>query len=225
VFQPRTASSVTGFRPRLSPNWNSAPPHVKQTLAIPSTPVNGFSTFELVVAMAIILILSGIAIPTITKTLRTYQLTDAATQVAGILKLTRFEAIRRNTPISCVNSEPVANSQATLWSDNNGDGVASPGEKQIVLGSNTTLIPSSAVPSKAALATAVGVDTLTPLNPSADRVRFDQRGAATPAAVYIFYIGNSAMPENGFRAVVVLPSGSIQVWTYTGGASAWQQLT
>ena len=223
MFQPRTASSVTGFRPRLSPN--SAPPHAPRTLAIPSTSDHGFSTLELVVGMAIILILSGIAIPTITRTLRTYQLTDVATQVASILKLTRFEAIRRNTPISCVISEPVANAQATMWSDNNGDGVASPGEKQIVLGSNTTLVPPAAVPSTAALASAVGVDTLTPLNPSADNIRFDQRGAATPAAVYVLYIGNAAMPENGFRAVVVLPSGSIQVWTYTGGAPTWQQLT
>ena len=222
MFQPRTASSVTDFRPRRS---NSAPPHARQSLAISSTPLSGFSTLELVVAMAIILILSGIAIPTITKTLRTYQLTDAATQVAGILKFTRFEAIRRNTPINCVNSEPVANAQATLWSDNDGDGVAGPTEKQIVLSGNTTLVPSAAAPSTAALATAVGVDTLTPLNPSADRIRFDQRGAATPAAVYVLYIGNTGMLENGFRAVIVLPSGSVQVWTYTGDAAAWRQLT
>jgi len=111
-----------------------------------------------------------------------------------------------------------------LWSDNNGDGVADPSEKKTILGSNATLVPPAAVPGGAVLATAVGVDTLTPLNPSADSLRFDQRGATTPAAVYVFYVGNSAMPENGFRAVVVLPSGSVQVWTYTGGAPAWQQL-
>ena len=222
MLQPRTAPSVTGCRPRLSPI--SALPPCNPIPITSSTRTRGFSTLELVVALGIILTLSAIAIPTITKTVRSYQLTDAATQVASILKFTRFEAIRRNTPISCVNSEPVANAQATLWSDNNGDGVADSSEKKTILGSNATLVPPVAVPGAAALATAVGVDTLTPLNPSADSLRFDQRGAATPAAVYVLYVGNSAMPENGFRAVVVLPSGSVQVWTYTGGAPAWQQL-
>jgi len=214
---------VTGYRFRLSPA--AAPLRRQQPLARPSTHPRGFSTLELVVAMAIILAISAIAIPTITQSVRTYQLTDAATQVAGILKFTRFEAIRRNTPISSVNSQPVANAQATLWSDNNGDGVTDPTEKQVVLSSNATLVPPAAVPGAAALATAAGVDTLTPVNPSAGTIKFDQRGAATPAAVYVFYIGNTATPENGFRAVVVLPSGSVQVWTYTGGAPLWQQLS
>ena len=223
MFQPRTALSAFGCRVRSSPSPAASRP--QQPLPAASTHSSGFSTLELVVATAIILAISAIAIPTITKTVRTYQLTDAATQVASILKFARFEAIRRNSPISCVNSQPVANAQATLWSDNNGDGVADPTEKQVILGSNATLVPPAAVPGAPALATAAGVDTLTPVNPSAGFIKFDQRGAATPAAVYVFYIGNTATPENGFRAVVVLPSGSVQVWTYTGGAALWQQLS
>ena len=225
MSEPRTTSLVIGFR--LRPNPNSAPTLTVQTVSISSSSPHrcGFSTLELVVAMGIILAISAIAIPTITKTVTGYQLNDAATQVAGILKFTRFEAIRRNTPIKCLNSEPVAGAQATVWSDNDGDGVVDPTEKQIILGSSATLVPPDAVPSTAALATAVGVDTLTAVNPAADGVKFDQRGAATPSAVYVFYVGNTATPENGFRAVIVLPSGSVQVWTYTGGASVWQQLT
>ena len=188
--------------------------------------MRGFSTVELVISVAIILSLSAIAIPTINKTLTAYRLNDAATQVAGILKLTRFEAIRRNTPINCVNTQAGANAPAKVWSDNNGDGVEDITERQILLGSGATLVPASTVPNAAALAAAVGVATLTPVDPSSGRVKFDQRGAvvAVPPAVYVFYVGN--IQENGFRAVVVLPSGSVQTWTYSGGAgNSWQPVS
>jgi len=72
--------------------------------SVSSNEMRGLSTLELVVSLGIILIISAVAIPSITKTLRIYQLNDAATQLAGILKLTRFEAIRRNTPVNCVNA-------------------------------------------------------------------------------------------------------------------------
>jgi type IV fimbrial biogenesis protein FimT len=186
----------------------------------------GLSTLELVVSLGIALAISAIAIPSITKTVRVYQLNDAASQVAGIVKLTRFEAIRRNTSVSCLNSQAAANGPASLWSDTNGDNVEQGTEKQILLGTNATLVAEAAVPSAAALAPAVGVSAITALNPASDNVRFDQRGAVTPAGVYVIYIGNSSSADGGFRAVVVLPSGSVQVWTYTGIASGvWQQLS
>jgi Tfp pilus assembly protein FimT len=200
---------------------------VLQTRRLPHTQSGscGLSTLELVVTMGIVLAVSAMAVPSITKAVRVYQLNDAASQVAGILKLTRFEAIRRNTPVNCVNSQAVAYGPADLWSDTNGDNVEQSTEKQIVLGVNATLVAAGVVPSAAALAPAVGVPALTALNPSSDGVKFDQRGAVNPAGVYVIYIGSNAGVAMGFRAVVVLPSGSVQVWTYAGSASAvWQQL-
>src|SRR5215467_4175006 len=185
---------------------------------------SGLSTLELVVSMTIALIISALAIPSITKTVRVYQLNDAATQVAGIVKLTRFEAIRRNTAISCVTSQAIANGPANLWSDTNGDNVEQNTEKQVALGASATLLVEAVVPSASALASAVGVPTITALNPASDSVRFDQRGAVTPSGVYAIYVGNNTGTDNGFRAVVVLPAGSVQVWTYAGGATTWQQL-
>ncbi len=187
----------------------------------------GVSLLELVVSLGIIMVISGMAIPAITKTLKTYQLNDAANQVAGIIKFTRFEAIRRNGPIKCVNSQAVAYGQANMWSDDNGDGVEQPTEKQIVLGPNATLVSPGAVPSAGALAAAVGVAALTAITPGNDAIKFDQRGAvvAVPSAVYVLYVGNTS-DSGGYRAVVVLPSGSVQVWTYAGGvSSAWQQIS
>jgi Tfp pilus assembly protein FimT len=186
----------------------------------------GLSVVELVIAMAIILIVSAVAIPSLTKTVRSYQLHDAANQVAGIVKFTRYEAIRLNSPVRCQNRQAAANGPANIWADNIADAVEQPTEKQIFLGSTATLQPVGAVPNTAALATAVGAGALTVVNPISGNITFDQRGAVIPPAIYVLYVGNTTPPDNGFRAVIVLPSGSVQVWTYAGGATnVWQQIS
>jgi Tfp pilus assembly protein FimT len=182
----------------------------------------GLTILELVIAVFFVLIISALALPSLTKTLKAYQLNDAANQLAGVLKFTRFEAIRRNSPVSCINQQAAANGPANIWTDTNADTVEQPTEKQIVLNSSANLQP--VIPNAAALAAAVGAGALTVVNPVAGNVAFDQRGAAVPPAVYVFYVGNTG-PDGGFRAVIVLPSGSIQVWTYSGGGTPWQQLS
>src|SRR5713101_6948462 len=64
-------------------------------------PTSGFSLLELVVVTAVIFIMLGVGLPFFTQAYRDYQLNDAGIQVAGVLKNTRLEAIRRNVPISC----------------------------------------------------------------------------------------------------------------------------
>ena len=58
--------------------------------------MRGYSIIELLVVLGIFGILSGIAVPSLARTYRNYQMDDAASQVAGIVKFTRYEAIRRN---------------------------------------------------------------------------------------------------------------------------------
>jgi type IV fimbrial biogenesis protein FimT len=184
----------------------------------------GFSLVELVIVTTIVLILSAIAMPSMRRTLRGYQMNDAANQVAGIVKFTRFEAIRRNSPVTCVNTQNGANGPATIWSDDNGDNVAQSTEKQILLSSSTNLQPAGAVPNTGGLAAAVGAGALTAINPTNGNITFDQRGAVVPPGLYVFYVGNSATANDGYRAVIILPSGSVQVWTYNGGGT-WVQLS
>src|SRR5256886_8303843 len=58
--------------------------------------IGGFSMVELAVSLAILMILSAIAIPSLMHSLRTYQLNDPAGRLADMLKFTRFEAVHRN---------------------------------------------------------------------------------------------------------------------------------
>ena len=185
--------------------------------------MRGYSILELLVSVAIISICSAFAAPSLLRTYRSSQMDDAANQVAGILKFTRSQAIRRNTTVNCVNTEPTVGGALTMWSDDNGDSIAQNTEKQIFLSntsaSNATLVAAGSVQNTAALATAVNAGVLTAVSPNNGTIAFDGRGAVNPAAVNIYYVGNAAY---GFRAIIVMPSGSMQVWSYATGT--WRQL-
>jgi prepilin-type N-terminal cleavage/methylation domain-containing protein len=181
-------------------------------------PSRGFSLVEVVIAMAVILILSAIALPAFVSAYRMYQLTDAATQFAGLLKFTRGEAIRlnTNTNVSCqiqqtASVPPVTNT----WTDTDGDGIEDANEKQLLFSGTVNLVPAAAVPNAAGLAAAANVPALATVPLANGFVTFDRRGAVSPAnapQVYAFYFTNLNDANVGARAVILLPSGSIQLW-------------
>jgi len=62
------------------------------------------------------------------------------------------------------------------------------------------------------------------LSGSNGTVTFDSpRGAVSPLAAYVLYLGSGDNPEFGYRAVILLPSGATQVWTAPNGGT-WQQI-
>ena len=89
---------------------------------------------------------------------------------------------------------------------------------------NINLVAAGNVPGTGALAAGVGTNVvLVPVSPTNGTYTFDQRGAVNPASVYVSYVTNSALPALGYRAIVLLPSGSIQIWT-GDTAGNWQLL-
>ena len=188
----------------------------------------GFSMVELAVVLAVIMIITAVSLPYFFQAFGTYQLNDAATQVAGILKFTRYEAIRRNAPVSLqIRQVTTPRAMTNIWTDSNGDATEQNTEKQVLLDDNIVLDAANVPPNTAALATAVGVSALTAVSfsSSAGAITFDQRGAVTPAAVNVLYVGNVARQTYGYRAVVMFPSGSVQIWTADATASAgWNQI-
>ena len=187
-------------------------------------PTAGFTMVEAAVVLAVIMIITAASLPYFFQAFGTYQLNDAAAQVAGILKFTRYEAIRTNAPVSAqVRKVTSPRAMTNIWTDSNADAVEDNTEKQILLDNNIVLDDSTVPPNTAALATAVGVATLTVV--SSGSVTFDQRGALSPAAVNVLYVGNVARQAYGYRAVVLFPSGSMQIWTADATASAgWNQI-
>jgi len=171
------------------------------------------------------MVLTAIGLPMFLRAYHAYQLSNAATQVADILRLTRYEAIRLNKSVACIIQPSGAYPGMTnLWADSNGNGTLDPLEKVILLGNSGNLVDSGTVPGAAALLTsAVGSMIPTAPSPGGSVIWFDARGAVNPPTnVNVFYLASSAAPEAGYRAVLLLPAGSIQIWT-SDTTGNWQQ--
>jgi len=183
--------------------------------------MRGFTTMELLVGMAIISIMTVVALPSFLQSYRTYRLNDVANRVAGVLKFTHYEAIRLNvataTPLKAQIGQVAAGTY--IFTDSNNNGTLTNTDKQAMFPGATTLVPSTTPPNTGGLATAVGVAAFTNISPTNGSIAFDQRGAVTPVAVSVIYIGNTGLPALGYRAVVVLPTGSIQMWSADGNGN------
>src|SRR5258708_16297154 len=139
--------------------------------------MRGYSIVELLVAMAVMSVLTAIAVPSLLTTYRNYQMDDAAGQVAGIVKFTRYEAIRRNNTLNCVVA--VVNNQVAIFSDDNGNGTLDPNERETLLSGSATLVDSSAVSGASALVGPVGSGALTTAKPASGIIAFYAPGAKT----------------------------------------------
>jgi len=175
---------------------------------------HGFSMIELLAVMAVILVVSAISTPSFMRAYQYYQVSNAATSMGNVIKYTRYEAIRRNTPINCViGPAPVG---TIAWTDSNGNGVADNVEQQLTFSTTVTLLapgnlPATAVPG---LVLAANVGPLVPVSNTNAIVQFDQRGAVNPppAGALVSFVGNTLVPGAGYRAIILLPSGSMQLW-------------
>ena len=192
--------------------------------------IAGFSIVELSVSLCVLLVLTAIAVPTLMRSLRAYQLNDAATRLSAMLKFTRFEAVRRNTQINFLMQ--ASGPGYLVGTDSNNNNAIDPTEKQELISGFATLLPAGVAPAPTAILTALGGGAaLTTVygNPTAT-VTFDARGAirtsiggAVSSSIYVFYIGSTLDPDPGYRAVILLPAGTTQVWSapQSGG---WQQI-
>lgn len=189
----------------------------------------GFSILELMVTLAVIMILTALAIPSLTRAYNSYLFNSAASQVAGILKLTRFEAIRRNRQVSCQIQQN--GTDWLLWADSDGDGLPGATEPQYRITGSISMLPAGGpVPAPAAISAALNGAAVTAISGANAAVAFDPRGAVTIGGgqppIYALYIGTPGLGTNDstYRAVVLLPSGVVHVWT-AGFGGTWQQVS
>lgn len=187
----------------------------------------GFSLVELLVSVIILVILAAIAVPTLLRAYHSYQLGDAASRLSGMMKTTRFSAIQRNTVISCYIQQ--SGSTWAIWTDLNNDTAEETNEPQLTIGGVVQMLAAGAVPPPTEIVTAIGASSPSyhVVSPSSAIVKFDQRGArrfVVSETVDVFYLGNPAISDMGYRAVVVLPAGSVQVWASAPGGT-WQRIS
>jgi len=189
--------------------------------------VSGFSLTELVVAMAVAMVLMAVGLPYFLRAYRSYQLNNAATQMADILRLTRYEAIRLNRNVKCIVQPDSVDPTMTHASmtDVNGNALTGLSARAVLLGSAGNLVDAGSVAGASSLpsAAALGATTPTAVPPAGGTIQFDARGAVTAANITVFYLNAPGSPESGFRAVLLMPAGSIQIWA-GDSSGTWQQL-
>jgi prepilin-type N-terminal cleavage/methylation domain-containing protein len=193
------------------------------------SPRNGFSLVELVLSLAVLLVITTLAIPVVVRSLQTYQLNASASQLAGMLKFAKFDAIRQNTKVNCQIAQ--SGTSWVVWVDSNGNGTQDGSEPGMILSGSNTMLPSASVPSPSPIIATLGPGSSsvpwTVLSGANGSIMFDQRGVVSyPGAttIYAFYLGNPNDPNSGYRAIITLPSGAVQVWT-SSSAGNWQRVS
>ena len=183
---------------------------------LPHSP--GYSLIELLVTFIVTMILAAMALPSITRAWRGYQLTSAASRVVGMIKSTRSDAVRQNTRLKCLVQQ--VNGIWWIGEDVNGSGALDAGEPQVPLTGGPVLLAAGVAPNPASMGYP-GAQV------PAGSIGFDSRGGVDfgggAPVVYVLYIGMNNDTQSGYRAISVTPSGSTQVWL-ASSSGAWNTL-
>jgi prepilin-type N-terminal cleavage/methylation domain-containing protein len=209
----------------------------------------GFSLTELLVVLAIILIVTSLSIPSVSRAIDNARLKSAAQQVASIYQQARIRSTQDNTYHEVLIS-PLGIAPAQICLDLNGDSVCGADEPQVQLPAQVSLI-SQGVPVALDVTTLgfspLTTDTSTTYNQqdmAVHALAWNARGlpcqrtsssspcsnwtttassAAEVAWIQYLQLQRSAQ-DAAYAAVTVSPTGRIKTWTYAptrSGGRAW----
>jgi prepilin-type N-terminal cleavage/methylation domain-containing protein len=187
----------------------------------------GFSLLEIVIVMAVMLCLAGVAFPIFLRISYNIRLKSAAVNISALMQQARILAARQNAVYTI--TIPAAGGKACI--DLNRDGTCQSTEPVIVFNSNVT--PAAGAPSgsggtPSAYVLSGDTGTGTPYD-NATTLGYSARGlpcayvtstCTTPAATYFVYYLNDVRPDGttGWAAVVVTRTGRTKSFTWNGGS-------
>jgi prepilin-type N-terminal cleavage/methylation domain-containing protein len=173
----------------------------------------GYSLVEMMMTLAIGLILASIALPTVIGAIQSYRLNGVAQQVANLVELTRYTAIRRNSVMTL--QMKVVKGSTVFFIDLNGNGQADPNDPMVVL-PNDMQVPNGNAPDSSSTGLAVTQNF-------AGQITFDYRGTVTfpvgPLTPYFLTLGYVTQAQYGSRAITVMPMGQTKIWKAPDGAT------
>ena len=201
---------------------------------------SGFSMIELTIVCVIMLVIAGIAVPSIFQTFRNYQLDAAGHSVASLLQQARIQAVKTNVPAyaNFINAATSGGNMAFVTNDP-GNTTYTSGNPDVQLSAAVTFQPPATSPSgfHTQLDTYLsgGATGVTPQ--VGGSIGFNARGlpctettaggnptvCSLPAGTsgFIWFMQNSI----GWEAVTVTASGRIKSWrliSQSGGITTWQ---
>ena len=177
----------------------------------------GFTILEISVVIGIALVISAMAIPSITTSIANTKLRGAAYDLSGLIQKCRIAAVQNNTTYAVVFG--TINSAAGAFVDYNGNSSYTSGEPTVQFPRTVSQVaaPNGTGGTPTALD---GVSGPLGFTAQTGNISFNARGLPSTGGGYVFYL-NDTRPygQSGWAAVSVTPAGRIKVW-YWGG-SAW----
>ena len=186
----------------------------------------GFSLFELMTVMLIIMVVSAIAIPTMMNTLADVRLRSSASTIQGQLQQLRMRAVRDNKPYKGKMTTQAG--VIMMYLDLDGDSAYDANEPSVALardvrvafsGTSAPTMPDTLLPGISAYATG-NMSTAIWFNARGLPCDTSASAACNTSKGYIYYLGQLRSSSRiAWAAVSVTPAGRVKVWRWTG--SAW----
>jgi len=179
--------------------------------------IAGYSLVEMMMTLAIGLILVAVALPTMIGAIQAYRLNSMSQQVASLIELTRYTAIRRNALMTL--QMKVNNGTTVFFIDLNGNNTLDANEPLVMLPTDMQLANNqSLTPDASSIGLASTLDFT-------NQITFDYRGTVSlppgsPLAAYFLALGYVNQAQYGCRAVTVTPMGQTKMWK-TSGYGTW----
>jgi type II secretory pathway pseudopilin PulG len=210
----------------------------------------GFSLLELLICLAVMMVVTVAAFPTISKNLQVFKLQSSAQDVATLLQRTRILAVKNNSFYSVVFATIRGSNYACI--DVNYNGACDAGESMVALSGNVSLVTDGSGPSTAQITCGAltspcpaGFTGLNYFNqPATVDASYNNRGlpcvgnppstepspATNPqcnetsggnAVGFLYLLQYAGTGGKTYSAVTVTPSGLVGVWLYSG--TSWGQ--
>jgi Tfp pilus assembly protein FimT len=148
--------------------------------------------------------------------IQSYRLNSTSQQIANLMELTRYTAIRRNTVETLQMA--VINGSTVFYIDLNGNGTLDPNEPMVMLPSDMQLANNQPLtPGPASFGFA-------PTQNFTSQISWDYRGTVNfsgggGVAAYVLAVGFVTQAQYGCRAVTVTPMGQTKVWKTVGNGT------
>lgn len=190
----------------------------------------GFSLIEVLIALAVIIILTGIALPSVLKAVSDIGLRYSATNLSGLLQSARIQAVRRNTFFT-VDEATLPSGDPGYYIDIPKAGVYTLGDPVLPLSTQVTVHAGigSGAPNEGAFIASLNFA----VNPGGSNPSFNARGLPcvaagnvcpqNPGQGFVMFLSKPAFMGNvNWSSIVINPSGRVQIWT-CDGAGNWIQ--